>query len=81
MSGIKIGDQVRLRSGGPRMTVHSFGVNLNDMRPKRSDDPPAASPEYAHCVWFVPGNAEAYSGRFPLAGLRPVKMRRKVAAA
>lgn len=62
MSGdIKVGDVVRLKSGGPRMTVSKVGKQLYDDRLS------------AWCDWFVQDKApwKKENGVFPLTSLEP----------
>lgn len=54
---ISAGDTVRLKSGGPTMTV-------NSVRPRHGK-------EYAHCSWFV--DSEKHDGAFPLESLKQVE--------
>jgi uncharacterized protein YodC (DUF2158 family) len=50
----KVGDIVKLKSGGPKMTIEKFGtVNSNNA-------------DGIHCVWFdnVQGDEQLKSGKF-----------------
>ena len=57
MSDIKEGDTVRLKSGGPLMTVN----HLRDIE----------GTLYAHCTWFV--GKEQKSGDFPTTSIEKSK--------
>lgn len=54
----KVGDIVKLSSGGPDMTVQSLPTSLN--------------PNYYYCQWFAGKKLEA--GRFPGDSLGPVEV-------
>jgi uncharacterized protein YodC (DUF2158 family) len=55
--GLRIGDVVRLKSGGPSMTVVALGGR--------------AEPGVVDCVWFDRGDARQLAA-FPPLALRPV---------
>ncbi len=62
MADINIGDTVKLKSGGPRMTVSEFTTaNIHSA----SDAPK----DHAFCQWFDDNIAK--TGRFAVAGLEP----------
>lgn len=61
MSTFSIGDTVRLKSGGPVMTVIEFG-ELDDPNP------------YVHCSWFKSTN-EVTGQAFPVAALEMANLR------
>ena len=54
---LKVGDPVRLKSGGSRMTIRLIGDEL--------------SPDNVHCQWFDPADptGEVREGCFPKASL------------
>lgn len=53
MAKIKVGDVVKLRGGGPAMTVERVGVELALATSTRgSMDPPNGQRVDAVCVWF-----------------------------
>lgn len=54
----KVGDIVKLSSGGPDMTIQSLPTSL--------------SPNYYHCQWFAGKKLEA--GRFPGDSLEAVEV-------
>ncbi len=57
---IKVGDIVRLRSGGPKMTVEGIGTY----------GMVSTGPQKAKCLWF--DGVKRYDDLFVLATLEPV---------
>jgi uncharacterized protein YodC (DUF2158 family) len=62
MAGFKIGDVVRLVSGGPSMTV------VGTPRPKRTN--PRDDDTFIRCTWFTSDEDRAQVGSFPPAALK-----------
>jgi uncharacterized protein YodC (DUF2158 family) len=60
MSDIKIGDTVRLKSGGPTMTVTSIGES----------GMMGSGPKHAYVTWFTK-DGKLESDSFPLDALEP----------
>jgi uncharacterized protein YodC (DUF2158 family) len=61
--GLDLGDTVQLRSGGPLMTIDSFGVQHQ-----------GSETEGAWCSWFVKikGNQERKTGWFEFHSIKKV---------
>lgn len=56
--GLKVGDTVRLKSGGPAMTITELGTL-------------ASGGQLAYCTWFATAESkEPSSGKFPGAALQ-----------
>lgn len=57
----KVGDKVRLKSGGPEMTVESIGNNALPGEPKRT----------LYCVWFEKDGVSKHSDTFEPETVEP----------
>lgn len=62
MDEIKPGDVVKLKSGGPEMTVVGYGLMMSGAPPDK---------ENVQCFWFE-GTAQK-SGHFPVLALKKVE--------